>query len=557
MTALAKDIHYHNQLYYEKAQPEISDADYDRRFAQLAKLEACFPDLAAADSPTKTVGSGEPADARKLPHEQPMLSLSSATGPEAVAVLLKRVAQIENVQLLLQPKIDGVPVELTYIGGKLVTAATRGNGSIGMDVTERARNITGIPLRLSGEFPERLVMRGEVYADLKLLQSYSGNKTAGKYAGPRHLAAGVLQSIDPDPAAMALLRLFPFQLVSSSRDPSLNSDLAALQLLAEWGFPDATLHTRKALTFADIKAVYHTYLTERDQQPFAMDGIVVKVDDLYLRKELGVGGRAPFWAAAWKFPPESTVTTVRKISWRVGRSGRRTPIAEVEPVRLGDVLVRKVSLHNAAERDRLHITSGDQVLIALIGDVIPQVVEVVGHAAQVAHSAAPAQSLPAALDACLQDSPACREQFLAKAVYFTSKSGLAIEGLGRKRLQKLIETGLVNDLPALFRLKTADMTAVAGFGRETARRLSEAIRVASQADSFRFVAALGISGVGAKSVQRLSRQFSSLDALLTDGLGNTSALASADLRAAKTIQSFFASPGGAELLRKFHEQGIL
>ena len=558
MNKLAADICYHNQLYYEKAQPEINDAEYDRRFAQLVELEECFPGLVAADSPTKTIGGVESAGVRKVQHEQPMLSLSSATGPEAVAILIKRVAAFEDVQLLVQPKVDGVPVELTYASGKLVSAATRGNGSFGTALTERVREIQGVPLELSGRFPERVVMRGEVYADLTLLQQYRANTAAEKYAGPRHLVAGVLVSQKADPAAVAVLRLFPFELVSCSGDYNLSSDCDSLKLLAEWGFPDTLSRTRTAKSFADVQSLYYDYLANRDKQPYAMDGIVVKVDDLSLRSRLGEGERAPFWAAAWKFPPDSAVTRVRKIDWTVGRSGRRTPVAEVELVRLGDVLVRKVSLHSAAELDRLHIANGDQVLIGLVGDVIPQVLEVVVHAAQVSNSSLlPAKSSQVALDVCLKDSPACREQFLAKAVYFTSKSGLAIEGLGRKRLQKLIEAGLVNDLPSLFLLKTVDVAAVTGFGMETAQRLNESIRVAGQSDSFRIVAALGIAGVGPKSVLRLSRHFTSLNALLAARPGNMAALAVAEVRAAKTIQSFFVSPGGAELLHKFREQLVL
>lgn len=558
MTVLAADIRRHNQLYYEKAQPEISDAEYDRLFGRLVELEGCFPGLAAADSPTQTVGSSRAGEAPKLQHLQPMLSLSSATGPEAVEVLLKRVAEFGDVQILVQPKVDGVPVELTYIAGRLLSAATRGNGRFGEDVTQRVREIEGIPQQLMGSFPERLVIRGEVYADLLLLTSYTSHEAADKYAVPRHLAAGVLQSVKSNPAATAVLRFFPFQLVSSSRDDSLRTDRAALQLLAEWGLPDSLAQTSTVRTFAEIQAVYHAFLAGRAQQHYAMDGIVVKIDDLFLRNRLGEGARAPFWAAAWKFPPDSAITTVRTIRWSVGRSGKRTPIAELVPVHIGGVLVRRVSLHNHAEMNRLHIASGDQVVIGLVGDVIPQVLGVVGRSGGAAAPVvSPVHVSPQPFGTCLHDSPACHEQFLAKAVYFTSKSGLDIKGLGRKRLQKLIAAGLITDLPSLFLLKTSDVAAVPGFNLASAQRLTEAIRGAAHADSFRFVAALGIAGVGPRSVHRLSRQFNSLQDLQAAEQDRLAVLTAGDRRAANAVRSFFDSPDGAELQRAFRKLGML
>jgi DNA ligase (NAD+) len=561
MITLENDIRYHNRLYYEKAQPVISDAEYDRLFAELVRLEGCFPALVAVDSPTRTVGGGVDGGTRMVQHESQMLSLSSTTGPEAVEALLKRVAAAGEVQLLVQPKVDGLPVEMIYEAGQLVSASTRGNGRFGEEVTERVRKIQGIPHQLSGTFPDRVVVRGEVYASLPLLQKYGAETAPEKDATPRHprhVAAGVLKALKPDPAALATLRIFPFELVNSSPvGGSLNSDRAALKLLSDWGFPVAFEQTRSVRTFAEVQAVYRSYLTNRDQQPFAMDGIVVKVDNLSLRRQLGEGERAPFWAAAWKFPPDSARTRVLEIRWTVGRTGRRTPIAEVVPVRLGGVLVSRVSLHNDAEIARLDIAAGDQVVVELVGDVIPQVLDVVGRVARNPDfGAVPAQALKPALDACLHDSPVCRKQFLSKAVYFVSKSGLNIAGLGRKRLQKLVEAGLVVDLPSLFVLKAEAVATVPGIGTETARRLTVAIRAAGRAGSFRLVTALGIPGVGPKAVQSLSRQFASLDVLLTAEQEQLTSLSATEIRAAKTIRSFFQSPGGQELLVKFREQGI-
>ncbi|MHB8121797.1 MAG: helix-hairpin-helix domain-containing protein [Desulfuromonadaceae bacterium] len=311
-------------------------------------------------------------------------------------------------------------------------------------------------------------------------------------------------------------------------------------------------------TFAGIEAVYHDYLARRAQQPFALDGIVVKVYDLQLRQQLGAGARAPFWAAAWKFPPVTTTTRVREILWTVGRSGRRTPIAELVPVQLGGVQVSRVSLHNEAELGRLDVAPGDQVVVELVGDVIPQLLEVVGRAPRKAAAVATPVQVPVPpFDICLKDSADCREQFIARAAYFTSKSGLGIAGLGRSRLQKLVEAGLVRDLPSLFLLNADAVAALPGFGAESASRLTAAIRAAGHPDSFRTVTALGIPGVGPKSLQRLARQFASLDALLGAGEEQLTVLTASDSRAARTVRGFFHSTGGQELLVEFRKLGIL
>ncbi|MDD2852353.1 MAG: NAD-dependent DNA ligase LigA [Desulfuromonadaceae bacterium] len=559
MDSLATDIRYHNRLYYEKARPVISDAEYDRLFASLVELEKCFPEQAVADSPTRTVGSGGDATIRAVKHVQPMLSLSSTTGPEAVETLLKRVAADGNGQLLVQPKVDGLPVELLYSGGQLVSAATRGDGWYGEDVTERARAIKGVPRQLTGAFPEQVVVRGEVYADLSLLRMYRAGKNFATYATPRHAAAALLREQNPDPAAVALLRLFPYELVRArSLLERIRSDNDALMLLAAWGFPVNRAQSCTVRSFSEIQASYRAYLADREQQPFAMDGIVVKVADLAARQRLGNGERAPLWAAAWKFPPDSAKTQILRINRTVGRTGRRTPVATVVPVRLGDVLVSHVSLHNEAEITRLDIEVGDQVVLALVGDVIPQLVEVVERTGRAQKTGA---VLPAAakqsLNMCLSDTPVCRDQYVARATYFVSKRGLNIAGLGRKRVHKLVEAGLFTDLPSLFTLSAEQIATVPGFGVKPARRLIAEIRAASRADSFHFVTALGIPGVGPKSVEHLPCTFISLDALLAAKPQQLSALSATDARTVRTIRQFFKLPGGKDMLKKFRENGVL
>jgi DNA ligase (NAD+) len=560
ITDLAAEVRRHNLLYYEEHRPVISDAGYDRLFAELVLLEKCFPAFASADSPTRRVGSADGEG--RLPtveHERPMLSLSSSVGPEVVESLLQKTSMEGAVYFIVQPKVDGLPVELTYEAGKLVSAATRGDGRHGQNVTATARRIEGVPPVLSGKFPPRVVVRGEVYADRAISGTVglAGGTLAERYATLRHLAAGTLQSQNPDPPALAALRVFCFELVIPESTPGVTSDTKALQLLAEWGFRIRSQQTRRVKTLDEVKSVYGEYLVNRDRQPFAMDGIVVKVDDLSLRRRLGEGARAPFWAAAWKFPPATARTSVRKIVWTTGRTGRRTPVAEVAPVRLGGTSIRRVSLHNAAEVVRLGIAAGDEVVIGLVGDVVPQVLAVPQH--QV-----PARELDAAaaiqavqpIDACLEDAPGCRDRFVSRLAYFVSKEGLNIAGLGHRRLRMLVEAGAVRDLPSLFRLKKESLAAVSGFGEKRSQSIAAAIVAAARPEPFRLVAALGIPGVGKVASRRLAKEFVSLDALLS--------LEEEDMRpsgrdadGARRVRIFFSSPAGRNLLEQFREMGML
>jgi DNA ligase (NAD+) len=381
---------------------------------------------------------------------------------------------------------------------------------------------------------------------------------AGKYATLRHLAAATLRAQDPDPQALAALRLFPFELVRAA--PALariDSDRATLGQLAAWGFPVPHQHTHPASSLEEVRRLYRGYLVDRDRQPFAMDGIVVKVDDLGLRKRLGEGSRAPLWAAAWKFPPATISTEVLAIHWSVGRTGRRTPVAELAPVDLGGIRISRVSLHSAAEFARLGLEVGDRVVVALVGDAVPQVVEVLGKKAGNAEDPVTANPLPEpAADACLVDSPDCRQQFLARAVHFASKSGLNIAGLGRGRMQLLVEAGLVADLPALFRLQTAEIAAVPGFSAQSARQLTAAIRAAGRPPLPRLLAAISIPGVGPAAASRLGEQFVTPDLLLAAKEEHLAAIPGISPATAGNIRSFLDSPGGLKLLEELRELGL-
>lgn len=457
--------------------------------------------------------------------------------------------------LLVQPKVDGLPVELVYVDGKMISAATRGDGRFGGVVTDRVKKIQGIPRILAGSFPARVVVRGEIYADLQAVAASGGDRT-GKYATMRHLAAGTLLSGDPDPQALAALRFFPFELVNAIQRCNISSDREALHTMAEWGFPVNPEQTHPVTTLDGVRDLYRAYLANREQLPFAVDGIVVKVDDLPLRQRMGDGSRAPFWAAAWKFPPVTARTMVRQIRWQVGRTGCRTPVAEVVPVTLGGILVRRVSLHNSKEIARLGIKAGSQVVVALVGDVIPQIIEVVERGVPEAVTGAVlVEDGVSGRNSCFRDSPGCRDRFLARAVYFTSKSGLDIAGLGRGRLNKLIEAGLIHDLPAIFRLPSAEISAASALGPKTAVKVAAAIRSLHHPPPFRTVAALGISGVGPVAAQRLALQFHTLDELLAADEQRINALPKSS-GAARAVRQFLGTAEGMWMLQEFRDLGI-
>lgn len=555
LAAMEEEIRYHDRLYYQERRPAVSDAEYDRLFAELVRLETCFPEETAPDSPTLRVGGGESVSAGAVPHDRPMLSLNSATGPEAVEAMLRRVGEGGAVpDLLVQPKVDGLPVELIYRGGRLFSAATRGDGLSGEDVTPRARLIRGIPPTLTGAFSDRVTVRGEVYADRREMAAADDSRV-GDYVSPRHLAAGALQSREPHPQALASLRFFPFELVSPGAE--LRSDRAALKRLAEWGFPSFPDHIRAARSLDAVREIYQTYLESRGEHPFAMDGIVVKVDDLAMRERLGESSRAPNWAAAWKFPPVTARTVVREIRWRVGRTGRRTPVAEVDPVPLGKVNVARVSLYNADEVSRLGLAPGSVVLLGLAGDAVPQVLEVVGSAPG-RGSAAPLEKFSPAgtVDACLKDSPGCREQFLARASHFVSRAGLNIRGLGPGRLKLLVEAGLVRDLPSILRLKEEEVAAVPRFGKMRARRLSAAIRAAARPEVSRLIVSLGIPGTGPASARQLAWHFGTFAELSSAKMEELTAVPGIGGVTARNIRAFFDSPGGRELLSELERAGV-
>ena len=551
---LSAEVLYHNRLYYQELRPVLSDAEYDRLYAKLVRMEACFPLLVSVDSPTRRVGAEGVDPKLTIAHAQPMLSLASAADETAVAALLQRVKKIKEGKILylVQPKVDGLPVELLYLRGELAAAATRGDGLRGEDVTAQARKLAALPQKLRGNYPPRLLLRGEIYARKQREESAPQTAALAAYATLRHQAVATLRSQDATPEALAALAFFPFMQLSVA--DSVLSDRDSLRLLQEWGFPDPLPQSGSATSLAEIRELFATALAQRSQWPFAADGIVVKVDDLSLRRTLGDGSRAPNWAAAWKFPAATVQTTVTEILWQTGRTGRRTPVATLVPRELAGIQVERVTLHNADELARLDLIAGDEVLVALSGDVIPQIVAVTRRIPRRA-VLAPAASVVALPHACYHASADCSAQFLSRALHFTSPGGLNIAGLGRGRLQALIAAGLVPDLPSLLTLKEEEIAAVDGLGAKTAARIATALQSARHPQPWRLLAALGVESIGPKTLARLQKHYATLGAMTTATAPELASVIGD--RSGAALSSFLASPAARSQLTAFYQLGLL
>jgi DNA ligase (NAD+) len=554
LETLSAEVLYHNRLYYQELRPVLSDAEYDRLYAKLVRLEACFPLLVSADSPTRRVGSAEIDPKLTIAHAQPMLSLTSSSGEEAVAALLQRVQKVAagKVLYLVQPKFDGLPVELLYLQGKLVAAATRGDGLRGEDVTTQAQKIPAIPQKLRGDYPPRVLLHGEVYARKQRPESAPLSATAEPYATLRHQAVATLRNHDATPEALAALAFFPFTHFSAS--DTVLSDRESLRALKAWGFPDPLPQTWRATSLAEIRDLFATALAERSSWLFAADGIVVKVDDLALRRTLGDGSRAPNWAAAWKFPAATALTTVTEIVWQTGRTGRKTPVATLAPITLAGIQVEHVTLHNAAELERLDLIAGDEVQVALSGDVIPQIVAVTRRIPRPAVLAGVAV-VAAQPDDCYRAAPHCSAQFLSRAVYFASPTGLNIAGLGRGRLQSLIASGLVTDLPSLLTLQEEKIVLVDGLGAATATKIATALQNAQHPQPWRLLAALGIESVGPKALARLQKHYATLGAVTIAAAPELASVIGD--RPGAALSRFLASPAARPQLTAFYRLGLL
>jgi len=571
LEALARLIAHHDKLYHDQDAPEISDADYDALVRENRELEAQFPELVRADSPSKRLGAvATSAGLAKVAHSRPMLSLDNAFSAEEVEDFAGRVKRFlalpadEAVAMTAEPKIDGLSCSLRYENGELVLAATRGDGAVGEDVTANVRTISDVRQRITGA-PPTCEIRGEVYmskADFEALnerQEASGGKI---FANPRNAAAGSLRQKDPSVTAARPLRFFAWGWGELS-EPLADTQHEAMKRIEGFGFPVSDLLVRCGSVEAML-AHYRIIEKERADLPFDIDGVVYKVDRLDWQERLGQVARAPRWALAHKFPAEKAQTTLEAIDIQVGRTGKLTPVGRLTPVGVGGVIVANVTLHNRDEIARLGLRPGDRVLIQRAGDVIPQVLENLtrdeprepyvfpDHCPECGSEAVAEEG---EVDVRCTGGLICPAQRFERLKHFVSRGALDIEGLGEKSIAEFIELGWLNSPADIFRLHRHrdELLGREGWKEKSVDNLLAAIEVKRQPDGPRFLFGLGIRHVGIVTARDLLKCFGTIEELRRAATSEGGELELASVQGvgpvvAEAVHDFFHEPHNREVL---------
>ncbi len=527
LARLAEQIAHHDAAYHTHDAPEITDADYDALRRRNAAIEARFPALIRPDSPSNRVGGAPEGGFAKVRHRVPMLSLDNAFDAaefEEFCARAKRfLGRTEPLVFVAEPKIDGLSISLTYENGHFVRGATRGDGTEGEDVTANLRTIGSVPNTLHGKAPALIEIRGEVFmtkADFLALNQAQAEAGAKIFANPRNAAAGSLRQLDASITASRPLSLFAYAQGESS-EPVAETHWDYLDQLKHWGFAVNPLSKRLG-SETDAEAFHAGISVARSGLGYDIDGVVYKIDDLHLQRRLGFVGRAPRWAIAWKFPAEQATTVLNDIRIQVGRTGALTPVAELEPVNVGGVLVARATLHNEDEIARKDIRVGDTVVLQRAGDVIPQIVSVVldrrpaGSTPYVFPDICPACGShavrpPGEVVRRCTGGLICPAQRVERLIHFVSRPAFDIDGLGEKTIQEFYNEGWLHGPRDLFKLpaREAEIAQREGWGKLSARNLVRAIEARRTVPLDRFIYALGIRRIGATNAKLLARHYSS------------------------------------------------
>ncbi|MEZ8824871.1 NAD-dependent DNA ligase LigA [Vibrio amylolyticus] len=532
LSQLRNTLHYHSVKYYVEDAPEVPDAEYDRLMKELLELESDHPELVTVDSPSQRVG-GTPLDSfNQVTHEMAMLSLDNAFDDSDLDAFQKRANDrlaVEKVEkYCCEPKLDGLAISLLYENGILVQAATRGDGATGENVTENARTIKAIPLKLQGEgWPTRIEVRGEVFmpkAGFERINKEALKKGDKVFVNPRNAAAGSLRQLDSKIAAMRPLSFYAYSVGIVEGGELSDSHYHRFLQLKSWGLPMCAA-TKQVENLDDVKVYYKEILENRDNLEYEIDGVVIKVDDIAKQESLGFVARAPRWAIAYKFPAQEELTILNDVEFQVGRTGAVTPVAKLEPVFVGGVTVSNATLHNADEIERLGVKIGDTVIIRRAGDVIPQIASVVlerrnddcrdiifPSQCPVCHS--DVERIEGEAVARCSGGLICQAQRKEAFKHFVSRKALDVDGLGVKVIEQLVDREMVSTPADLFKLSAGVLTVLDRMGPKSAQNVVDALNKAKETTLPRFIYSLGIREVGEATANNLAQHFLTLDAIL-------------------------------------------
>ncbi len=573
---LRRQLDYHGHRYYVLDDPEIGDDQYDALIDELRKIEEEHPDLITPDSPTQRVGGEPVSDLEKVRHPQPMLSLANARSADELRAWIQRMRNhlaregIDDPEFeyVAEPKIDGLAISLLYRDGVFERGATRGNGEVGEDVTHNLKTIAGIPLRLDMEGPPALIeVRGEVYMSLPDFAALNERRAeAGRstFMNPRNSAAGTIRQLDPKLAADRPLSFWAYA-VGTTEGISFSTHWDALQWLREHRFP---VHPDvKLLRLEDeVVAQCRSWEERRGSLDFEIDGVVVKVNEVELQRRLGVVGREPRWAIAWKFPPTTAVTKLKQIGWNPGKFGDLHPYAMLEPVQVGGVTIKLATLHNEEDLARKDIREGEEVIVLRAGDVIPQVLSPAPHVAERTDRPPPPRP-PATCPVCgtptikpadsvftrcpNRDCPGRRWQLLKHYV-----GAMDIDGLGEKQVSLFMELGWVRTAADFYRLTVEQITGQPGFGQVSAEKLVAAIEGSKQQPFGRVLYAVGIEEVGYVTGRNLAQQFRTVDALLSATAEEIEQTSGVGPKMAHKIHEQLSDPQMRALIEDLRSEGL-
>jgi len=567
---LKSQIQEHDRLYYVEAAPRISDQEYDKRYKELERIEEKYPSLIAPDSPTQRVG-GQPLDEfETVGHEVPMLSIDNTYNEDELRKFDERIRKAldgDELAYVAELKIDGVSMSLRYEDGMFTRAATRGDGRRGDDVTQNVRTISAVPLKLRGNPPRLLEIRGEVFMykdELDRINREREAKGEPPFANPRNTTAGTLKLLDPREVAKRHMVMIAYD-IAPTEDVKLTTHHETLEQLREYGLPVNDEWTR-CESMEDVIAYCHEWREKRFGLGYEIDGLVVKVDSHQHRRRLGRTSKAPRWAIAYKYPAEVAQTKLKTISVQVGKSGTLTPVAEVEPVRLAGTTVKRASLYNFEDLEKKDLREGDTVEIQKAGEIIPQILRHVPEKRPKNAKPYPAPKKCPSCGSVVHKDPegvflrclnlSCPEQLKGRLRHFAGRGAMDIEGLGESIVDQLVDEGLVTNPADLYELTAGQLEALERMGKKSSANLVAAIEKSKEQPLSRLLNGLGIRHVGAHIAEVLANHFGDMSALMKASVEDLVAVHEVGEVVAQSVHDFFDTPQNMKLVERLRDHGL-